>query len=323
MSDILGIDTGHKELVMQLVQDDKVYKRTFRNHVDDFAALSKWLDKHHVQDLHVCIEATGTYWEAVALYLHEAGHKVSVVNPARIYAHGKSLLRRNKTDQLDAALIAHFCATHQPAAWTPPPPALRELRALVRLHDDLQEMRTQQINRRKSGVTSAPVQQHLDEHIAYLDEQTKRVLAQIRQLIGADEQLSHDFDLLLSIPGIGEKTAALFLAENIKGYRSARAITAHAGLNPSYHRSGSSIDRTPHISKLGSAPLRKALYMPALSALQFNPCVKALGERLKDRPRMVVVTAAMRKLLVLAFGVLKSGKPFDPNFAAHQQPAAA
>jgi transposase len=323
MGDILGIDIGQKELVMHLVQADKRYKRTFRNHPDDFAALSKWLDKHKVKDLHVCIEATGAYWEAVAWYLHEAGHKVSVVNPARIYAHSKSLLRRNKTDQLDAELIAHFCAIHQPARWTPPSPELRQLRALVRLMDDLQEMRTQQINRLKSGVELDQVKQHLQQHIEYIEEQLKQVMAQIRQLIRADEQLSHDFDLLLSIPGIGEITAALFLAENIQGYRSARAITAHAGLNPSYHRSGTSVDRAPHISKLGSARLRKALYMPALSALQWNPCVKALGDRLQGRPRMVVVAAAMRKLLVLAFGVLKSAKPFDPNYANHQHLATA
>jgi transposase len=323
MSDILGIDIGQKELVCKLMQGEKRYNRTFRNQSDDFAALSKWLDKHHVKELHVCIEATGSYWEAVALYLHEAGYKVSVVNPARIHAFGKSLLRRNKTDKLDAELIARYCAMQQPPAWTPPPPQLRQLRALVRLMDDLQEMRIQQINRLKSGVEAEQVKQHLQHHLAYIEAQLEQLMAQIRQLIRSDEPLSRDFDLLLSIPGIGEKTAALFLAENIKGYRSARAITAHAGLNPSYHRSGTSVDRAVHISKLGSARLRKALYMPALSALQWNPCVKALGERLEGRARMVVVAAAMRKLLVLAFGVLKSGHPFDPNYAASQLPALA
>jgi transposase len=193
----------------------------------------------------------------------------------------------------------------------------------VRLHDDLQEMHSQQVNRRKSGVASLAVKQHLDEHIHYLEEQLAGVMQQIQQVIAADEALAHDFALLLSIKGVGEKTAALFLAENIKGYRSARAITAHAGLNPSYHRSGSSVEWTPHISKLGSARLRKALYMPALSALQWNPVIVALAERLQGKARMVVVTAAMRKLLVLAFGVLKSGQPFDPNYAAPHQAAIA
>jgi transposase len=98
MSEDLGIDIGQKELVMALLQKGKISRRTFRNDVEDFAALTKWLEKHKVQDLHVCVEATGTLWEAVALHLHEAGYKVSVINPARISAYAQSLMRRNKTD---------------------------------------------------------------------------------------------------------------------------------------------------------------------------------------------------------------------------------
>jgi transposase len=323
MSDILGIDIGKKELVMELLQQGKAYRRTFRNHCDDFGALTKWLNKHQVKQLHVCIEATGTYWEAVATYLHEAGHKVSVVNPARIHAYGKSMLRRNKTDKLDAELIAQFCAAQKPAAWTPPPPVRRELRALVRLLDDLQEMKTQQTNRLKSGIASESVKQHLSDHIHYVEEQMADVTQQIKQVIDNDEQLSRDFALLITIPGIGEVTAVIFLAENIAGFRSVRAVTAHAGLNPKSFRSGSSVDRPPRLSKIGNARLRQALYFPALSALRWNPCVKAFGDRLKERgrQRMVIVGAAMRKLLALAFGVLKSGLPFDPNYADNRQTA--
>lgn len=321
MSDILGIDIGKKELVMELLQKGKAYRRTLRNHVDDFSALTKWLNKHEVKALHVCIEATGSYWEAVAEYLHKAGHKVSVVNPARIHAYGKSLLRRNKTDKLDAELIAQFCAAQQPEAWTPPPPAQRELRSLVRLLDDLQEIKTQQTNRLKSGVESELVQQVLNEHIHYVEAQMAEVTQQIKQVIDSDEQLSHDFALLITIKGVGAITAAIFLAENIGGFRSVRAVTAHAGLNPKSFTSGSSVSRPPRLSKIGSARLRKALYFPALSALRWNPCVKALGDRLKERGRrqMVIVGAAMRKLLAIAFGVLKSGLPFDPNYAVNPQ----
>ena len=317
MSEHLGIDIGQKELVMALLQKGKLSRRTFRNDVEDFAALTKWLKKHQVQDLHVCVEATGTLWEAVALHLHEAGYQVSVINPARIRAYAQSLMRRNKTDKLDAELIAHFSAAQQPEPWTPPPPAQRALRALVRWLDDLQATKTQQVNRLKSGVSSPLVQQHLCDHIAYLEAQMAEVEQQIKQVIAEDEQLSHDFALLITIKGVGFITAALFLAENIKGYRSARALTAHAGLNPQYYKSGSSVDRPTRLSKIGSARLRKALYFPALSALRWNPCVKALGDRLKQRhrPKMVIVGAAMRKLLTLAYGVLNSGRPFDPHFA--------
>jgi transposase len=321
MSDVLGIDIGKKELVMELLQNGKRHRRTFRNHPDDFGALSKWLQKHEVRELHVCIEATGSYWEAVAVHLHTDGHKVSVVNPARIHAYGKSLLRRNKTDKLDADLIAQFCLAQNPMAWTPPPAAQRELRALVRLLDDLQEIKTQQTNRYKSGVESQRVKQHLSEHLRYLEEEMAEVMRQIRQVIDEDEQLSHHFTLLISIKGVGAITAALFLAENIASFRSVRAVTAHAGLNPKSFTSGYSVARPPRLSKIGSARLRKALYFPALSALQWNPCVKALGDRLQERgkPRMVIVGAAMRKLLAIAFGVLKSGLPFDPNYATHRE----
>lgn len=317
----LGIDIGKDELVMSLLQGGKYSHRTFRNDANDFDAIPRWLKKHKLSELHVCIEATGSLWEAVAEYLHQADFKVSVVNPARIYAYGQSQLRRNKTDKLDADLIASFCASQKPDAWTPLPAAQRELRALVRLLDDLQAMKTQQTNRLKSGVASAFVKQVLQEHLQQLEAQLAQVRQQIEQQIAQDSQLAHDYELLVTIPGIGVLTAARLLAENIRSFRSARALTAHAGLNPRSHRSGTSVNRRPRLSKIGSATLRKTLFFPALAALKHNPLVKALGDRLKNdhRPPMVVVGAAMRKLLVLAYGVLKSGRTFDPNFAASYQ----
>ena len=165
------------------------------------------------------------------------------------------------------------------------------------------DVKTQQTNRLKSGVTSAAVIEHLHQHIAYIEEQIAEIEQQIKAVIDDDAQLSHDFALLISIKGVGFITAAIFLAEGIGSYRSARALTAHAGLNPKYHSSGSSVNRPPELSKIGSARLRKALYLPALSALRWNPCVKALADRLKaqNRPKMVIVGAAMRKLLTSCF----------------------
>lgn len=321
MCTVLGIDVGKKELVMSLSEQGKISHRTFRNHADDFAAITHWLNKHKVEQLHVCLEATGRLWEAVAEYLHAAGHVVSVVNPARIHAYGKSLLRRNKTDKLDADLIAHFCANQQPDAWTPLPAAQREVRDLVRLLDDLQGIKTQQTNRLKSGVESAFVLDVLNQHIQQVKEQIAAILRQLKQVIAQDVQLAEDFALLITIPGIGELTAARFLAENLGGFRSVRAVTAHAGLNPQSFTSGSSVNRPPRLSKIGSASLRKTLFFPALTALRHNPLVKALGDRLKERgkKRMVIVGAAMRKLLAIAFGVLKSRRPFDPNYVANLQ----
>jgi len=143
----LGIDISKKGFRVALLLGEKVRQKTFRNVADDFSALSAWLAKQGVTTVHACLEATGTYGEALAIYLHQAGHVVSIVNPARIKAFAQTELARNKTDRLDAVLIARFCRMHKPAAWVPSPPEIRELRALVRHLDDLLETRTQLMNR--------------------------------------------------------------------------------------------------------------------------------------------------------------------------------
>ena len=140
------------------------------------------------------------------------------------------------------------------------------------------------------------------------------------QAIDNDSDLRWKRDLLLSISGVGETLASVVLAE-LPGpdvlHSSAEAV-AYTGLNPRRHRSGTSIDRQTRISKIGNAVLRAALYMPAMSAMRHNPAIVALVTRLKARGRLnpkQIVVAAMRKLLVLCFGVLKTGKPFDPALA--------
>ena len=133
-----------------------------------FAQLSEWLGKQGAGRAHACMEATGTYGDALATYLHEAGHAVSVVNPAAIKAYAQSHLSRTKTDRVDAALIAGFCAERRPPAWHPPAPELRELQALVRRLKSLTEMRTMEENRLSSGITVEAVSASVEELIAHL-----------------------------------------------------------------------------------------------------------------------------------------------------------
>ncbi len=122
----------------------------------------------------------------------------------------------------------------------------------------------------------------------------------------------------MSIPGVGELTAARMLAEigDFRAFETSRQLTAYAGLNPRQYQSGSTIHRKSRISKTGNTNLRYALYMPALVAYRYNPLIKSFCKRLleNDKSKMVVICAAMRKLLVLAYGVIKSNKPFDPNY---------
>jgi transposase len=319
----LGIDVSKNTLdaaLLQELQEGKPRHKVFANTPAGHGQLLAWLQAQGAPRGHACLEATGTWADAIALALHEAGHKVSVVNPALIRAFGQSQLKRTKTDKADAHLIARFCQMHQPPAWTPPAPEMRELQALVRRLESLEEMRLMEENRLQSGVTCAVVQASLEEHIGYLQEQIEKTRRQITDHIDQNPELKHQAELLDSIPGIGAATAALLLAElgDITQFRTARQVAAFAGLVPRIRESGSSVQSKPRLSKVGSSRLRKALYFPALTALRFNPLIKAFGLRLSaaGKSKMLILGAAMRKLLHIAYGVLKSKQPFNPDFVA-------
>jgi transposase len=326
----LGIDVSKNTLDVVLLKQNvaslkqstqsKPPHRVFPNSTSGHEQLLAWLTSHRTGSVHACLEATGTWAEGVALALHQAGHTVSLVNPAQVRAFGQSQLKRTKTDKADAQLIARFCALHQPPAWTPAPAHMRELQALVRRLEALEEMRHMEENRLASGVTSAEVRFSLEEHISYLQEQIDKTRHQIRNHIDQKPDLKNKAKLLESIPGIGEATAALLLAEvgDITQFRSARQVAAFAGVVPRIRESGSSVRSRAHLSKVGSSRLRKALYFPAITALRFNPLIRAMGLRLSSagKSKMLIVGAAMRKLLHIAYGVLKSGKPFDPHLVA-------
>jgi transposase len=316
----LGLDIAKLKFNACLVRaDGKLRHKVFANNPDGFSQLSGWLAQQGVERVHACLEATGAYGDSLATYLHEQGHTVSVVNPAAIKAYAQSHLSRTKSDRVDAALIAGFCEERRPPAWQPPAPELRELQALVRRLDSLIEMRTMEENRLSSGVSVEAVRESVKEHIAYLSEQIKRTEQLIRSSIDRHPGLRRQRELLDSIPGVGEATAAALLAEvpDIKQYKSAREVAAFAGLVPRERQSGSSVRGRVRLSKIGNARLRKALYFPAVTALRCSHFFQqwADGLRQRGKSKMAVIGAAMRKLVHLAYGVLKTGRPFDPQWA--------
>jgi transposase len=319
----LGVDIAKRKFDVAVVWDGRKRAKVFANEPAGWRQLCEWLRALGLDQVHACLEATGRYGEGLALALHEAGHRVSLINPAQIKHFARTKLGRNKTDKLDAFLIAEYGRLFEPVAWTPPSPALRQLRDLVRTREALQTALTEWQNRREAG----PLAPAADAAMLGIIDGLQRELAAVRDAIVAmmadDDDLRRQRDLLISIPGIGEATAASILSE-LPGpdvLRSARQAAAYAGLNPSQHRSGSSVDRPARISRIGNATLRAALYFPALAAMRFNPAVAALRARLRAQNRlkpMQIVAAAMRKLLHLCYGVLKTGRPFD----RHDQAAA-
>src|SRR5512137_238934 len=184
----LGIDVAKAKLDCALRLPDGKYKsKVVENNANGFKALIEWLTKHGATSAHVCMEATGVYWEAVAEYLAGKGMVVSVANPAQIKAFGQSQMVRTKTDQVDARLIAHFCAERNPAAWQAPSINEQALRAMVLRLESLQIMRTQESNR--LDVSRDVVKPSIAAHIEWLDEQIKSLAKEIREHMDGDDNL--------------------------------------------------------------------------------------------------------------------------------------
>lgn len=311
---VLGIDISKAKFDTALAVGTKFRTKVFVNTPIGFAQLSAWLHRHGVQHVHVCMEATGTYWEALATYLTDAGHAVSVINPALAKAHGQSLGLRSKTDAIDAKLLADFCREKQPPVWNPPSFTERRLRALVLRHQMLVEMQTQEKNRYE-GLRE-DIRDSLDAHLAWLTAELERIEHAIAKLLNDDNDLRGKRDLLDSIPGLGERTIAVLLAYGISSERfeSARQFVAFAGLSPRLHQSGTSVHARPRLSKIGHAFLRRALYMPAMATLYRTAWGRHFRARLaaNGKPPKLIIGAMMRKLAQIAFGVLKSGTKFNP-----------
>lgn len=318
MEAFLGLDIGKDNVHAVLLVSERSWSKSLPNSRQGVVQLLSWLRNHKVDRVHACMESTGGYEETFAYGLHDKGYVVSIINPSQIKAFGQSELVRTKTDAVDAGVIARFCRSHVPEAWKPLAPEIRVLQALIRRFENLQEMIGTERNRLER-TSSTAVGRSIQEVIDVLDEQIEDVERQISEHMESHPGLRAQRDLLVTIPGIAEATAARILGEmpQIAEYRSAKCVAAFAGLSPQLHESGKYRGRGK-ISKAGNRRLRKALYFPAMSSIRCNPVTKALYHRLVDagKPRMVALIAAMRKLLVLAYGVLKSRRPFDPAYGA-------
>ncbi|MBY0512882.1 MAG: transposase, partial [Gemmataceae bacterium] len=208
-------------------------------------------------------------------------------------------------------------ARERPAAWQPPAPGVREWQALSRRRDDLRQLAAREKTRLATPGLTAAVRRSLARVVAVLGKEADRLQGHADELIAASDALRASRDLLRTIPGVGPVAAQAILAELPDPIRfaTARQAAAYAGLAPREHRSGTSVHRRTRLSKAGNARLRTALYLPAMTAVRFNPLVGAFYARLVEagKAKMAALGACMRKLLMIAYGVLKSRTPFDPS----------
>lgn len=314
ISAYLGLDVSKAKIDCALLMKNKLKSKVFPNTSEGFQALSDWLERQGASRVHACCEATGTYSEAVALFLYERDHVMSVVNPAQIAAYAQSQLARAKTDALDARLIARYCEREQPPAWVPSPAEERLLLALLRDLHDLQSMQRAESNR--LATAHSAIRERIERHLAFLANEIEALRKRIEQHIDSHGNLRGRRDLLESVPGLGEGTIPWLIAYlgNGERFNSAKCATAFFGVCPKPHQSGSSVRGKARIAKTGHADMRHVLYMPAVVAYSRCQAFAPFVQRLKaaGKPPKVIIVALMRKLIAIAQAILKSGQPFDP-----------
>lgn len=286
---------------------------------------------HTPQEILVVLEATGSYWIALATALAQARFRVSIVNPAQAHHFAKALLKRAKTDAIDAQTLARLAALLQPAPWAPPPAIYTELQQRLVQREALIGLR-QQVRNQRHALLQAPavvtsVRERMDALLATMDGQIRAVERELKEVVQQDPSWAATAAHLQSIPGVGLLTAAWLLVStlNFSVGATPEELTAYAGLAPTLHESGTSVRDRPRIGHSGNGRLRTALYLATLSATQHNPPIRAFYLRLRaaGKPKKVARCAAARKLLHLAWAIARKGIPFDPAYGQQTHVAAA
>jgi len=319
----LGVDVSKAKLDCLLLDSTtgKVKSKSIQNTNAGFKQLIEWLAEKKAPNAHVIMEPTGVYHEPAALALTDAGLMLSLVNPAQLRQFAQGLGVKNKTDKADSSVLARYGETLKPEAWQPPSRSARHLKALLARRDAIADDLQREQNRQEAiefAISPDEVKESINQSISFLKAELKRLDETIKEHIDSDPDLRGKKELLETIPGVGERVSsnltALFSA---KTFDSAEQLAAYLGLVPVQWESGTSVRGRPRLSKAGPSHLRKLLYMPAVVARQWNPHIKLFSDRLiaKGKSKMAVIGACMRKLAHLCFGVVHTGKPYDPNYA--------
>lgn len=318
-----GIDISKLKFDAAIVHDGVIKTNTFNNTIAGIKSFYSWL-KGSDHEIIFCMEATGIYSDLLAKKLHHSGYQLAVVNPIKTHNFSKLEMQRNKTDLIDSQMIARYCrylwneSKFELNRYKPKSKYFEKLQYLFTRLDQLKKMQTQEKNRIEA-CSDKSIRRMLKTMLNNISKQIEQVERQIRLCQKQDKLLDKQSKLLTSIHGIGEITSWAILAYvgDVSLFNSSKQVTSFAGLNPRKMESGTSLKKSC-LSKMGHRRLRRSLYMPALVAIKHNPVMLKHYEKLlaKGKPKKVAICAVMRKLLVVCYGVLKSGKEFDVNYRA-------
>jgi transposase len=319
----VGVDIGADSSKVAVGQDKSTIGKAF-----EVTASGQGLDRLNEQlrqqgvqpdKTLVVMEATGTYWMQLATGLHGLGYRVSVINPKQAHHFAQALLKRSKTDAIDAHTLAVLAATLQPECWSPPPAIYEELLQRLNEREALLNMRQQERNRlhalQQRPVVVKAVQNRMQAHLNFLNGQIQSIESELKQTLKTDAAWESAAILLRSITGIGLISCVWLLTATINFTTCTRPeqLAAYAGLVPRFRQSGTSLNAPPVIGHAGHAALRSALYMACLSASRHNPIIRDFYQRLVQRgkPKKLARIAAARKLVHLAWAVATKKRPFQ------------
>lgn len=313
----IGVDIASDSFVAAQRHGRDLMHESFPMTRRGFAAFRHWIAPVD-GELRICLESTGPYWRPLAVWLEEQKISYALANPRKVRRFAQASEHRSKTDPIDAEILLRFAETFEPKATPLQDPAYRQLRAVSRRILQLQLQHDVERDRAgKAAVDPATPQAVLDSFQRHQDT-LKQAIAELelcaRRLVASHSRMQQQWRLLLSIPSIGPKTARTLIAEygDLLGIASPRQMTGYAGLDVVLYESGSSVRKRPRISKQGNWRLRRALYLACLSGIVSNPVLRNFYQRKLRQgvPKMQALTATMRKLLHLCFGVLKNQTPF-------------
>jgi transposase len=298
--------------------------KSFKNSLAGFKLFLRWLKKYILSDdipLVFVMEATGVYYEHLAHFLFQQGYQVAVILPNKIRNYAKSLESKSKTDPLDAAVITRFGLERLLTLWTPPSENMKTLRDLCREYHCLKANCTQiknQLHALKSSFK--PHRESFKRKtllLKFLQRQIVLIQKELRALVKTEPDLAQRLKNIKTAKGLGDMTILTVLSETrcFELVSNQKQLTSYAGLDIVFNDSGLKKGRTS-ISKKGNTFIRKALFMPALSACRANPQMKQLYQRLvsKGKNKKLAIIAVARKLLLLIYTLWKSNSPYIPDY---------
>ena len=327
---VLGIDVAKDELVVCLgrmyddITSELTAHKTFVNRPKGFDLLLEWVLKLTDKEngVRFVMEATGVYHECFAYFIREKGFEVSIILPNKISNYARTLALKTVTDKTASEAITLFGLERKLDCWEPPKGIYKKLQQLTRERSQLIDERTLIKNQLHAELSQArPNEKSIDRaktRIDLLKLQEKEIKEEMAELIKTEDEVKTVLLQMCTIPGIGHLTAATILAET-NGFdliRNKRQLTSYAGLDVKEKQSGTSVKGKPKISKKGNRHLRKAMHLPALTAIRHDERFKAIFVRLvsKHGIKMKAAVAVQRKLLEMTYTIYKTQKPYDKDY---------